>query len=574
MKRARVETRTGTSVNHEGHDGAASGQIDRFHPAALSVASALLFWLSFPPADRGYLAWIALIPLLMLVVSPPRRWVDYAGAWAGGLVFGTLSLSWVAQVSLPGMGLMALFMSVWWPLFVALARLGVRRFRIPIVVVVPIVWVALEYSRTLFLSGFPWYYLAHSQYAYLPIIQVCDIAGAWGLGFVIAMVNVLLAEVLIDGWLSTQTPSKKWLAIKGAAAIGLVGAVAVYGSLRMGAARFEPGPRVALLQTDFAQVLGNGPPLDVVFSTIQQLLAEAVRSEPRVDLIVWPETSYPMGVVTIEDALGESDLTALAKRLDPESTGADWKDRGARSREDLKTLLSGARTPMVIGTTTYAFSRAGVDRFNSAVYTDPLSTATRSYFKRALVPFGEYIPFLQAMPWLLALTPYQDGYIPSLTHGREPVLFESQNVRYAPAICFEDTLPAVIRQSMLADSGRPIDVILNLTNDGWFRGSAEHRVHLAISIFRAVECRVPIARSVNTGISAVIDGHGRVVASVPEATSAVLAATVPLDPRSSLYLVVGDLLPQACLVFTVGLVVIASLQIRHSATLAHSPSVG
>src|SRR5262249_17684297 len=119
-------------------------------------------------------------------------------------------------------------------------------------------------------------------------------------------------------------------------------------------------------------------------------------------------------------------------------------------------------------------------------------------------------------------------------------------------------LPQVVR-SLFAEvpDGRQPDLLLNLSNDGWFHGSEEHDMHLAVSVFRAVENRVPLARAVNTGISALIDGNGRIAASLPKLTAGVLAGTVWLDDRVSLYTAWGDWLGWACLAISIGLIPLA-----------------
>ena len=123
------------------------------------------------------------------------------------------------------------------------------------------------------------------------------------------------------------------------------------------------------------------------------------------------------------------------------------------------------------------------------------------------------------------------------------------------SICFEDTVPQVIaRLFREAAADRQPDVLINLSNDGWFHGSAELDMHLAIGVFRAVEHRVPLARAVNTGLSALVDGNGEIRAFLPKDTEGLLAVTVPLDDRRSLYTRFGDWLGLSCLAVTIGLV--------------------
>jgi apolipoprotein N-acyltransferase len=162
------------------------------------------------------------------------------------------------------------------------------------------------------------------------------------------------------------------------------------------------------------------------------------------------------------------------------------------------------------------------------------------------------VPLLATFPWLTRLTPYHGELTPSLTPGRTPAWFRIGDLKLATAICFESTIPHVVRRAFReVGDGHPPDVLLNLSNDGWFRGSAELDNSLAISVFRAVEHRVPLARAVNTGISALIDGNGRIVARLPKLANDVIVARVPLDDREGLYAVVGDWLPWCCLIATV-----------------------
>jgi apolipoprotein N-acyltransferase len=340
---------------------------------------------------------------------------------------------------------------------------------------------------------------------------------------------------------------------------------------RISSSRFRPGPRLALLQTDFRQELKNHPDFRVIMATLERLVIKAGEQTPRPDLIVWPETSYPVGMVRIDPELPESEFRTQAYRFDPEMTVSDWRDRHDRGMQELPAFAALFDRPMVVGTSSYHFRPGGMDRLNSAIVVRPSAIDAVGYHKQALVPFGEYIPFVETLPWLLKFTPYTDGYIPSLSFGNGPRTLNIDGTRYAPIICFEDTIPHIVL-GFFADN-RP-DVLLNLTNDGWFRGTAEHQAHLAISVFRSVECRTPMARAVNTGISALIDGNGRIRKTMARETSGVLTVEVPLDGRSSLYIRFGDWLPLTCLAITIGLFPLAVVRLLRSPPLAQVNIVG
>src|SRR4051794_22163952 len=218
------------------------------HPVVLALASALLLFGAFPPAGWGWLAWGALAPLFVLIRSDrPRRSVYLAG-WLGGLVFWLLALSWITR-SDEGAWLawivMAGALSAWWPAFLLLARLAVRRLGLPLMVAAPVTWVALEFVRAYAVTGFPWYYLAHTQYRVLPLIQIADLAGAWGLSFLMAMANACWAD-LVTFPVLRPTPRGPRLAraqaVRLAVLAVVVGATLGYGFFRVGTAHFRPGP--------------------------------------------------------------------------------------------------------------------------------------------------------------------------------------------------------------------------------------------------------------------------------------------------------------------------------------------
>ena len=158
---------------------------------------------------------------------------------------------------------------------------------------------------------------------------------------------------------------------------------------------------------------------------------------------------------------------------------------------------------MLVGAVTYDFRRDGPSKYNSAILFSPGAEAIQSYHKVHLVPFGEYVPLIESLPWLTVLTPYRGTQVPNLTFGRAAGVVPARAVpprrRHLLRGHRAPGRPPLLPRRR---EGRQPDLVLNLSNDGWFHGSSEHDMHLAISVFRAVENRVPLARAVNTGISA------------------------------------------------------------------------
>lgn len=535
-------------------------------PAVPALASGLLLFFAFAPAERGYLAWFALVPLLTLVRRDGPRIPTYLGAWAGGLVFWLLSVIWIWELH-PSAWLawlaLATYQSVYWVVFLALVRLMVRRLGLSLMFAVPVVWVALEYVQSFALSGFPWYELAHSQYLYLPVIQISDLGGALGVSLVVASANAWLADLLTLPVLR-PTPrgprSHPAFLIRSAVLLLLVGGTFGYGLYRLSSSKFTDGPVLALLQSNIHQEMKvKADPAKILGIYGDLTLSARKKAEKKrldLDLIVWPETSFPIGHVRIAPSLTPPQLDELGRRIFPDSSASDWVQRRSDVENTLRKWASSAEAPMIVGSLLYDFAPPDLaSRSNVAILVPDKKEETLTiYQKTHLVPFGEYVPLLSIFPAIGRLTPYDPDSLPNLAAGPGPLWFKSRGRLYAPTICFEDTIPNVTRQFFSqAPEGKAPDVLLDLSNDGWFNGSAEHDLHLAIGVFRCVENRVPLARAVNGGYSALIDGNGRILESVPKLSSGVIVRRVPLDPRSSLYIKAGDWIGQSCLALTIGL---------------------
>ena len=587
---ASTTTKPSQPLSARSHPGTA-GRLPAFlrHPVGLSLVSASLLWLSFPPMGWHGAAWFALVPVFLMVGDPrPRRSIPLA-ALLGGFAFWLLAVQWVLATDSSawvGWLAMALVLSLFWVGFVVISRSILRRTGLPILLVLPVGWVGLEYLRAYVLTGFPWYYLAHSQYRQIYWTQIADFAGSLGLSLLIALVNATIVEWLIPvfypstsvanlnkpmGWRRFSTPRWVRLGLVIASVFGTLG----YGVFRVKTATFRDGPRVAMLQSSEAQ--HYNPAERKSPNSLHQLylgmVENAVAGPLKPDLVVWPETAFPFGRFAIDPDLAAPVLDEQAKQYGTDFIGADLKLRQERNNAEFRRIIDRYRVPMMIGVTTHDFRVSGYSRYNSAVLFRP-GVDPQSYHKLHLVPFGEYVPLIDLFPWLIKLTPFTADQMPSLKFGDTPTWFHFGPYRLATAICFEDTVPHVVRRffAEAPDAAQP-DLIVNLSNDGWFHDTSEHEMHLAVSTFRCVENRVPMARAVNTGISALIDGNGSIVRSVPQNKQEVLTVVAPLDDRTSLYSRWGDWLGQLTLAGTVGLLVLGWVAPRRSPPLNPQPDV-
>ena len=514
----------------------------------LSAISAVLMWASFTPLNFSPLAWVALAPLCLLIrlERAPRLW--WLTTLIGGATFWYPSLQWLRLGDIAMYGAwfaLAAYLSIYFPLFVGLARVAVHRFGVPLTAAVPLVWVGLEYARAHLLTGFSWYMLGHTQYRWVELIQLSDIFGAYGVSFVVATSSATIAglvpEQLLQRWRlitplqlpeelshlpqpddgpSANTRSRSRRQVMSVAACLLVVMTSVvYGYVRRSQAQFEPGPRVAMIQGNFiSSMKHDDSEYSKIFTTHDVLTGYAVRHKP--DIIVWPETMFRWPLVDADPDLSESDLKRVAPNVPTES----WRDPYVRNSLTEMSQRSGAS--MVIGLDRFQADPSGLKHFNSAALITPDRGVASSYDKMHRVIFGEYIPLKESFPWLANFTPLPEDF--GISAGRGPAVFRCGKWRVAPVICFEDTVPHLVRdavrsagverfESLTAD-GQPrakdyaaeerLACLLNLTNDGWFHGSSELDQHLITASFRAVECRTPMVRAVNSGISVVIDGDG------------------------------------------------------------------
>jgi len=518
----------------------------------------------YPPVELTYLAWIALVPWLTCVMTcPPRKLAVIS--YLAGLAFFLINLNWILPITVPGYITMAIYLAFYWVLAGWTIHRLVRHYHCPLLIAVPIVWIGCEFLRGYLITGFPWFYLGHSQVRHLTMIQIADLVGAYGVSFVIAMVNGLLADVITQIH-SSRLQRRRTIVSVTATVLVLIGTV-IYGRFRLRQDTMYWGPRLAVVQEDFPlTVEGNPPPPGKSFIAHMKLSMQAASKRPA--MIIWPETS-------------------ILESINPEFTSAESTDDRTRRRQafgkDLFDLLTRhareAKAYLIVGAISKHINPPGhyptVDKYNSAIIFDPEGKLAGRYDKIHLVLFGEFVPFRYTFPALYRflnenMTPYgRGGFEYSLTHGTQLKRFQlkTQNgtYRYAVAICYEDAMAYLIRKftkpravaTNQSSREKQIDFLINISNDGWFNHSSELPQHLYICAFRAVENRVGIARAVNTGISAFIDPTGRIeeVVRAPDrlygpSIRGYLVRNIKLDKRISIYTRFGDWFAISCLIIS------------------------
>jgi apolipoprotein N-acyltransferase len=505
---------------------------------AVALSGQLLLWAAFPPLEWSLMAWVAPVPWVMLVrltALPGRR--PYAALWLSSVLFHLAVLYWV---TLPhwatsiGWVALAFYLGLYFPVFIGLSRVAVHRLGISSIVAAPVVWTGLELARAHLLSGFAMTSLAHTQYRWPQLLQISDTLGAYGVSFLVVFVAACLARMLPG----ERLPRTWWPAVPLAAALA---GVLAYGHWRLGQQATEPGPKVALVQGSIDIDMKYDPTeAERIVAQYFGLSRRAVQEHDDLDMIVWPETMFRDPWLVFDENFRP-----------PEGIAWTVDEALAATRRNIKRLVAPLGVPFLLGVDTWHYKADGLDHYNTALCTDHTGNALGRYDKCHLVPFGEYVFFAETFPWLYKLTPLAGGS----KAGAGPRAFELSGVRYAPNICYENTIPHLIRSQVaqLRAADSEPDVLVNLTNDGWFWGSTELDMHLACAVFRAIECRKPFLISANTGFSARIDSDGRILEQGRRRATDLLVGRADIDRRHSPYLAIGDLPAGLCLLATCAL---------------------
>lgn len=582
----------------------------------MMLAGSGMLLLSFAPLDQWYLAYVALaVWALGFMACRHRKWamlwayLSAVGFWAAGVY-------WLTWITIEGYLALIFYLGVYGLLVAWLLR-KYRSAGWPAWLALPVLWVAAEYARGIIISGFPWFTLAHSQYANIRLIQIADATGQYGVSFFVAMVNGLVLEVALWVLKRGQIPNlpaaeNKETGKKGICSLfvgATVTAVAtagllLYGTFRLGEDTKRPGPTMGLVQEAFPNSIfyhGNSGP--EVFEAYLERTKELVGQ--KLDKVVWPESM--LGFYYLDPDFW--------RQLDPDRKNAagqyalpDDIRQEIRQRQTvlnrLEALVRELGCPILAGgamPATPAGQKEGLHRNSAILYTlksdsagkpawpDGKLTIAGQSSKTHLVPFGEYVPFgptedLQIIwlhRWLRSFIPES---MPQLEMGDGPGMKAIMEISARPAqgvaangaatapgpethgqdaratykfavpLCYEGVFDRYCRGLVTPDGTKRADLLVNISNDGWFihvhedlslTASTELDQHLVQYVFRAIENRVPVVRAVNVGISGYIDSEGRIANVIQEdgrrrMVTGTLVVQTAIDSRRSLYSLTGD----------------------------------
>jgi len=514
----------------------------KFHTlVGLAFFSALGTLLSTAPFGFSFAA-IAAIATLVYIACNAKHKIEKWVVFAFQVPLWLWLEQWVIDVSVGGWIGLSLYMSIWAPFFVVLLRRVVKTPRlsgISVVLTAPVVWVGLECMRGIVIfDGYPWF-LAGTGLVDSVQAQIASIGGVWLVSFAAVSWSAAFAN--------TKRLKKR--------TIFIVFGTVIVSSLYGGYVKKGPSPirlPMALVQTNVFQ--SN----KIMYSTEQQIsdVADAValtrkaagektKFDQTPAIIVWPETMLPGSGFEV---FGKDFATYTA------SAESLWG-----FPEQVRRLASELDIPLLVGSHTWlGVNIEDTDRewiqitstkeYNSAVLVQPNGNTSR-YDKSFLTPFGERIPYVSVWPTMERFIRDSVGaaMLFSLDAGDYQSHLVVDDIRIATPICFEDTVPSVVRRLVWKNNERQADILINISNDGWFGTMNSGRLqHVREARMRCIENRTPMVRVANTGQSCLINSRGVVQARATNDGSPALqaAATLLIAPLIGwdrpLALYVGD----------------------------------
>jgi len=479
----------------------------------VAAASGLLLAAAFPRPNLFPLAWIALVPLLLVMRRRP-----FAAGFTAGAAFFAAVLYWlnIVMTTYGGLPLVLsllayLFLLTYLAVYFGLATWISCRLetvlKLPYLLTLPPLWVALEYLRGWLFTGFPWAIIGYSQQNFSLAIQSSDVTGVYGVSLMLVVVNCAIAGVIV-----APRSRLAWLGIAATLLISI--SHFGYGFWRESQPLDQRAEqlRVALIQGNIDQTQKWVP--ENRQSSIDRYLSlsmQALPSQP--DLIIWPEAATPF---FLQD---QSELAKQVKQL-PKQLNA--------------SLLVGSPAYQQLSSDEYQY-------YNSAY----LFSATGENLGRSdkihLVPFGEYVPLEKILSFIDKLVVGVGNFSPGEVR---PLPLNGHDL--GVLICYEAIFPQLAREYVRQGSS----LLVNLTNDAWFGHSSAPYQLLAMTRFRAIENRIWIARAANTGISALISPAGNVTLAGPIFEPLQLSGVVGLGAEVTFYTRFGDVFAYICLLLS------------------------
>ncbi len=490
---------------------------------SLIFSASFLLAASFRPFPFGFLAYFSLVPLFFaLEDATPKKGFKFA--YLFGLLTNFLLLYWIVWqffygeiAVLPGsvaaIFILALYSGLWGWLFCLIQK----KFGQVALILAPFLWVTLEWIRSWGEIGFPWTDVGYTQTDYLSLIQFASWTGISGVSLWVIFLNILF-------YLLVKYRKQLYPAISFSILIVLLFLVPyLYGKKALSEANSSSKIKVALIQGNIdMNVKWNPKYLNYSFEVFTSLSKKAAEGNP--DLIIWPETSAPC-------------------YLAYEPFYLSW----------VKSLSDSLNLSIVVGTDDYKIVGSQQYVFYNAVFLfQPQIGLADRYYKMQLVPFAEKLPLSGKMRVLNKIQLGQANF----SSGEKYTLFDSPKGKFASLVCFEMAFPNLVRKFV----NKGAAFLVNITNDSWFGRTAGPSQHAAMSIMRAIENRVSIARCANSGISILVDPYGRTIEKTGLFQTVNLVGEIPLKNKETFFSKHGNFAAMISTVLTLGFIILAILK--------------
>jgi apolipoprotein N-acyltransferase len=504
--------------------------------AALAVASGLALGLAFPKFDYGLLAWVAFVPLFYLIEGESLRRV-FGWAWLQGFASYIGSLYWIPiplhdfadvrmELAILPMLLLSGVVAIDTAVAIWAGEFAARRTRLPAVLTMPIAWTAVEWIRTYFPVGFPWNLLGYTAYRNLELIQFAEFTGVYGVSALIVFFNAVVYLVIFRrGSSRLQTISLSTLT-------AMMIALVAFGAWRIANLKNAPAEgtlKVAMVQANIPQSLKWDPKfLPQSYQVYQEETTNAAKRGA--DLMTWPEA-------------------AAAFLFQPDDRYPAALAEDAAYRQKLLTLASNTGIPILFGAPALAQLDGQLGFYNRAYLVSAKGEVVAHYDKMQLVPFGEYVPARSILGFFVNRVVHGLG---DMVPGEQQTLFSVKGAKLGVLICYESIFPDFTRREVKLGA----NILVNITNDAWYGESSAPFQVLAMAAMRSVETKVPMVRTANTGISALIEPSGRITNRTPLFKRGTEIVDVSWRPVWTVYTRVGDLFAELCFILTmVGLLI-------------------
>ncbi len=552
----------------------------------LTLLSALLYFLAIPNEifiyGNGIIGLICLTPVFIgLALSPDKGLPGYIGL-IFGIITSVCTYYWLAFFqdfsiwTITGVSLgYALYFLVFFPFLKRFTKCS-PLFR-PIILAAA--WTVFEYFKTAGYLGFPWGLMAYPFASVLPLIQIADITGVWGISFLVVLFQAVLAETVIFFFgihvppqimtrrqqrrglpvksrklksplvhpIRKKSPFRRWNWNQWAAVGALTVIFFSYGFYRLG----KDIPTKATIEAIMVQqnidswLSGNEiESLEIGQNLTRDALAQA---EKPIDIVMWSETSFRR----------------------PYDEYFDFYEQYPKD-DPFTPFLREIDTYLFLGSP-HRSPQKGGGYMNAAILLKNGEGILDVYGKQHPVPFAEHVPFWEVEGVRRFFQNVVGLYSAGWTLGKEHTIFSlllhsGDTVTFGAPICFEDAFPYINRRFILKGA----DLLINLTNDSWSKQDSSQTQHFLAAYFRTIESRRVLVRSTNSGVSAVVDAYGRILNIMPFFEQSALQCSIPVQKEMQLtvYMRFGDYLPILLMGLLAGvLVVLYVREVRKGVTL-------